>query len=66
MNRKYVLPAILVVALAGGVGYFYGGSHAPAGQLPFLRLTPQNVDEVKNAFNAVQDDVRVIVLFSPT
>jgi uncharacterized membrane protein len=66
MKRKYVLGAILTVALAGALVYFYGGSEAPAGQTPLQSLTPQNMAEIKNAFNAAKDDVRVLVLLSPT
>jgi hypothetical protein len=66
MNRKYTLIAIFAIALAGVLFYFYGGSRTPSGQPPLQRLTTQNVAEFKNAFNAAKDDVRVLLLLSPT
>ncbi len=66
MNRKRVLLAVLTVALFGALLYFYGGSQAPPGQAPLQSLTTQNVDGIRNAFNAAKDDVRVLVLLSPT
>lgn len=66
MKRKYILSAILIAVLIGAAVYFYGGSQAPPGQAPLERLTAQNVSAVKNAFNAAKDDVRVLLLLSPT
>jgi hypothetical protein len=66
MNRKYILVATVTVTFVGALLYFYGGSQAPAGQPPLQRLTAQNVAEIKNAFNATKDDVRVLLLLSPT
>lgn len=66
MKRKYILSAILIAVLIGAVVYFYGGSQAPPGQPPLQRLTAQNVSAVKNAFNAAKDDIRVLLLLSPT
>jgi hypothetical protein len=48
MNRKHLLAAIVAIALAGGLFYFYGGSQTPKGQTPLQKLTPQNVVQVKN------------------
>jgi hypothetical protein len=66
MTRKYLLDAIVAIALAGGLFFFYGGSQTPKGQTPLQKLTPQNVAQVKNVFNAAKDDVRVLLLLSPT
>jgi len=66
MNRKYILVAILAIAFAAALFYFYSGSETPAGQAPLQSLTTQNVAGVKNAFNATRDDVRVLLLLSPT
>jgi hypothetical protein len=46
--------------------YFYGGSQAPSGQPPLVRLTPENISQLEAAFNAAKGDVRVLVLLSPT
>lgn len=66
MSRKYILLAIPLVALVVALGYFYGGSQAPIGQPPLQSLTAQNLSGIEDAFNAVKDDVRVLLLLSPT
>jgi len=66
MKHKLVLAAILVAALTGAVLYFYGGGQAPPGQAPLRNLTAANLDGIKNSFNAAKDDVRVLLLLSPT
>jgi hypothetical protein len=66
MKRKYILGAVLVALLAAAVLYFYGGGRTPAGQPPLENLSAQNVGEIKNEFNAAKDDVRVLLLLSPT
>jgi hypothetical protein len=66
MRRKYTWPAILTLALAGVLFYFYGGSQVPSAQAPLESLTPQNIAAFEDAFNAAKDDVRVLLLLSPT
>jgi hypothetical protein len=66
MNRKRSLIAILTAALVAALFYFYGGSQAPPGQPRLQSLTAQNVTDIENAFNSAKDDVRVLVLLSPT
>lgn len=66
MKSKYILGALVAVLLLAGIVYFYSGSQAPSGQPPLQSLTVQNVAEVKNEFNAAKDDVRVLLLLSPT
>ena len=66
MRRKPMLAAIVVLALTGALVYYYGGSSAPSGQAPLDRLTTQNAADVRNAFNAAQDNVRLLVFLSPT
>lgn len=64
--KRYVPSALMAAALLAALVYFYGGSQVPAGQPPLLSLTPQNVTGFKTAFNAAKDDVRVLLLLSPT
>ncbi|HZQ54128.1 MAG TPA: hypothetical protein VFB14_18135 [Bryobacteraceae bacterium] len=66
MSRKHVLVAIFAIALAGALFYLYGGSQTPSGQPPLRKLTAQNAADLKIAFNAAKDDVRVLLLLSPT
>jgi hypothetical protein len=65
-RRKYVLAATVAILIIGALVYFYGGGQTPSGQPPLARLTPGNISQVQTAFNAAKDDVRVLVLLSPT
>jgi hypothetical protein len=66
MNRKYIAGVILAALLAAAGFYLYGGGRTPTGQAPLENLRAQNVAEIKNEFNAAKDDVRVLLLLSPT
>ena len=66
MKSKYIPAALVTVLLLAALVYFYGESHAPAGQPMLESLTAQNVAQVKNQFNAATDDVRILLLLSPT
>lgn len=66
MKGKYIVGAVLVALLAVAVLYLYGGGDTPAGQPPLQKLSAQNVGEIRNEFNAAKDDVRVLLLLSPT
>jgi hypothetical protein len=66
MKRAYIVGAIPVALLAAAVLYLYGGGQSPAGQPPLKNLSAQGVGEIKIEFNAAKDDVRVLLLLSPT
>jgi hypothetical protein len=66
MKGKVVLGALVGLALIAALAYFYGGSQAPPGQPPLESVTALNVADVKNQFNSAKDDVRVLLLLSPT
>ena len=66
MKRAYIVGAIPVALLAAAVLYLYSGGQTPAGQPPLKSLSAQSVGEIKNEFNAATDDVRVLLLLSPT
>jgi hypothetical protein len=66
MKPSRLIIVCLLAMVAGGVYYFYAGSTVPPGQPPLMRLSAGNFDELRNAFNAAQDSVRVIALLSPT
>jgi len=67
MSRKKVIILALAV-LVGAVllYYLYGGSTAPQGQQPLVRLNAANLASLKDTFNASANSVRVLVLVSPT
>ena len=66
MKRRYIVGAVLVGLMAAAGLYLYGGGQTPSGQPPLKNLGAQSVGEIKNEFNAAKDDVRVLLLLSPT
>ena len=61
-----IIGLCLLAILAGVIYYFYAGSAAPTGQPPLARLSPSNFNELRDAFNAAKDSVRIVALLSPT
>jgi hypothetical protein len=66
MKRAYIVVGIIVALLAAAGLYLYSGGQTPSGQPPLKNLGAQSVGEIKNEFNAAKDDVRVLLLLSPT
>ena len=66
MKRKHIVATALVAVLLAAVLYLYGGGQTPSGQPPLSSVTAQNVADIKNQFNAVKGEVRVVILLSPT
>ena len=66
MKSKFILGTILGAILVAALFYFYGGSQVPSGQPPLESVTAQNVTDIKAQFNLAKDDVRVLLLLSPT
>jgi hypothetical protein len=67
MKRNRILILVLLAIILGALlYYFYGGSTAPAGQHELVRLNAANFAELRQAFNAEVDRVRLIVMLSPT
>jgi hypothetical protein len=66
MKMRYVLVAILVVAVAVELVRLYGGGQVPAGQQALQALTPGSVSGLEDSFNAGAGDVRILALLSPT
>jgi hypothetical protein len=66
MNRKYILAIVAALVLCGVLFYFYAGHQTPEGQPPLADLVSQNFTTIETAFNAPKDDVRVLLLLSPT
>jgi hypothetical protein len=62
--RIIVLCLLLIVA--GVLYYLYAGSAAPVGQPPLTRIDATNFSEMRSAFNAANDSVRLVALLSPT
>lgn len=66
MKRKYAIASLAAVIVLALLFYFYGGSQAPPGQPPLQNLNARNIAHLRNQFNAAKDDVRVLLLLSPT
>ena len=66
MNPKRLAVVAAVLVLAGLLMYFYAGHQTPPGQPPLTLLTEQNFGSIAEAFNGAKDDVRVLLLLSPT
>jgi hypothetical protein len=50
----------------GNNGVFSRKGHAPPGQPAFVELDPQKVDDLRQAFNAADSQVCVVLWVSPT
>ena len=48
------------------VRYYFTGHQVPAGQLPLNDLTRASLDSLKSDFNRAPEQVRIILLLSPT
>jgi hypothetical protein len=67
VKRKGIIAASLGIAIVLFLCfYFFWGSSVPNGQQPLVRLDNSNFASLKEAFNASANDVRVMVMLSPT
>jgi hypothetical protein len=67
MKRHRILILVCVAVILGALlYYFYGGSTPPAGQHELVRLNTANFADLRQAFNADVDRVRLIAMLSPT
>lgn len=66
MRRKYIVGALLAMLVLAAVLYLNRRGEAPTGQPPLQYLNAQNAADFEQAFNAARDDVRVLLLLSPT
>ena len=65
-RRNYIIGAVAALVVILALIYFYGGSQTPTTQPQLVRLTPENVAQVETEFNASREDVRLLVMLSPT
>ncbi len=64
--RLVLLAGIAFVGVLALGWYFFAPKMTPAGQPPLTALTSNNFDQLRTAFNAASEDVRVFLLLSPT
>jgi len=65
-RRKGIIVGSVAVLAFLVFYYLYGGSTAPEGQQPLVRLGSSNLASLKDAFNGSANSVRLLVLVSPT
>jgi hypothetical protein len=61
--------ALLLIAAAAGAGFLWfknAPRRTPAGQPALSRLDAATLSAFRDAFNALYDETRVLVLLSPT
>jgi hypothetical protein len=61
-----ILGAVAVLFFLGINGVFSSKGHAPSGQAAFVELDLQKVDDLRQAFNAADRQVRMVLWVSPT
>jgi hypothetical protein len=66
MKRLNLALGLAALVIFAGLFYLYGGHQTPKGQAPLADLNASNLNELKNVFNDSHDQVRVLVLLSPT
>ena len=66
MKRRTIGLGLGALVVFAGVFYLYGGHQTPRGQAPLADLNSTNLSELKDEFNGSHDDVRMLVLLSPT
>ena len=66
MKQNYILSAIRTILLFAAILLLGCQGQTPNGQRSIRSLTPQNVTDVRDQFNAAKDDVRLLILLSPT
>ncbi len=67
MKKRLLVAAAVIILLVAAVGWhLWGPSRVPAGQPPLTTLDSTNLTILQDAFNEASNQVRVIVLLSPT
>jgi hypothetical protein len=67
VKRKGIIAASVAIVIALLLSfYLFWGSSVPNGQQPLIRLNSSNFASLKETFNASANDVRLIVMLSPT
>jgi hypothetical protein len=65
-NQLAFVAALIVVGFLGLGRYLYRGERVPSGQPALVSLSAANFDMLRSSFNAASDDVRIVLLLSPT
>jgi hypothetical protein len=66
IQRRLVVSALGVILLALAAWDTWAPVHAPSGQPPMTVLTAENFKQFQNDFNEAPQEVRLLLLLSPT
>lgn len=67
MKKRLIIAGAVVFLLVAALGWLlWGPSRVPPGQPPLVTLDGTNVAMLQRTFNEASNQVRVIVLLSPT
>ena len=66
VRNLIVLAAIAVLFFLGINGVFSPKGHAPPGQPGFVELDPQKMNDLRQAFNAADNQARIVLWVAPT
>ncbi len=68
MKRRnlLILGAVALLFFLGINGVFSPKGHAPPGQAAFVDLDQQKLEGLRQAFNAADGQVRVVIFVAPT
>ena len=66
MRKRLVFVVLLLAIVAAFVWYLRGERRVPAGQPPLAVLSAPTLETLRADFNAHADQVRIVVLLSPT
>jgi hypothetical protein len=58
--------ALLAAFLGAFAWYLWAERHTPAGQSPLATLDATSLDTLRGEFNGHADEVRILILLSPT
>lgn len=61
-----ILGAVALLFFLGINGVFSPKGHAPPGQPAFVELDAQKMDSLREAFNAADDKLRIVLWAAPT
>ena len=66
LRPKHTVLLLVIVLAFVAYWYYWGSSRTPPGQPPLTSLTPNNLGQFKKAFNDKADQIRLVLLVSPT
>jgi hypothetical protein len=66
-RRIRIILGVAVLLLLGVAGWYqFAGQRVPAGQVPMTALSAASLEPLKDEFNRASDQIRVLLLLSPT